>query len=154
VQDLAALEDVVLKVDGPTGTPVLVKDVGTVRFGPTSARADGVERPGEAVGGVVVMRYGENALEVIDRVKEKLEELRPGLPEGVKVEIAYDRSDLIHRSIATLRHALVEEAVVVALVISCSCCTCAARCCPSSPCRSRSPSPSSPCTCWTSRPPS
>ncbi|HEY3447886.1 MAG TPA: efflux RND transporter permease subunit [Myxococcales bacterium] len=118
VQDLAALEDVVLKVNGPTGTPVLVKHVGSVRFGPDIRRGlmewNG---QGEAVGGVVVMRYGENALKVIDRVKEKLEELKPGLPEGVKIEIAYDRSDLIHRSIGTLKSALVEEAIVVALVI-------------------------------------
>ncbi|MGC4113789.1 MAG: efflux RND transporter permease subunit [Myxococcales bacterium] len=118
VQDLSALEDVVLKVNGPTGTPVLVKDVGTVRFGPDIRRGlmewNG---QGEAVGGVVVMRYGENALKVIDRVKEKIEELKPGLPEGVKIEIAYDRSDLIHRSIGTLKSALVEEAIVVALVI-------------------------------------
>ncbi len=118
VQDLTALEDVVVSARGPTGTPVLVKDLGSVRFGPDIRRGlmewNG---EGEGVGGVVVMRYGENALTVIDAVKEKIAELTPGLPPGVKIEIAYDRSDLIHRSIDTLKHALLEEALVVALVI-------------------------------------
>jgi Cu(I)/Ag(I) efflux system membrane protein CusA/SilA len=72
---------------------------------------------GEAVGAVVVMRYGENALEVIDRVKQKLADLKASFPKGVEVEIAYDRSDLIRRSIGTLRRALLEEALVVSLVI-------------------------------------
>jgi Cu(I)/Ag(I) efflux system membrane protein CusA/SilA len=118
IQDLAAIENVALAVNGPAGTPVLVKDVGTVRFGPDIRRGllewNG---EGEAVGGIVVMRYGENALEVIDRVKQKLADLRTSLPKGVTVEIAYDRSDLIHRSIDTLTEALVEEMIVVAIVI-------------------------------------
>jgi Cu(I)/Ag(I) efflux system membrane protein CusA/SilA len=118
IQDLASIENVAVKVSGPSGTPVLVKDVGTVRFGPDIRRGllewNG---EGEAVGAIVVMRYGENALEVIDRVKKKLADLEPSLPEGVTVEIAYDRSDLIHRSIDTLEHALLEEMIVVAIVI-------------------------------------
>ena len=118
IQDLAAIENVAVKVSGPGGTPVLVKDVGTVRFGPDIRRGllewNG---EGEAVGAIVVMRYGENALEVIERVKKKLADLAPSLPDGVTVEIAYDRSDLIHRSIDTLTHALIEEMVVVAIVI-------------------------------------
>jgi Cu(I)/Ag(I) efflux system membrane protein CusA/SilA len=118
VQDLGDLEKVALRASGPGGVPVLVRDVGQVRFGPDIRRGllewNG---EGEAVGGIVVMRYGENALQVIDRVKEKIEELRPGLPDGVSIEVAYDRSGLIHRSIQTLERALIEEAVIVALVI-------------------------------------
>lgn len=118
VQELSDLERVALRATGPNGTPVLVRDVATVHFGPDIRRGllewNG---DGEAVGGIVVMRYGENALDVIERVKTKLAELRPTFPPGVEVEIAYDRSGLIQRAIATLRHALVEEAIVVSLVI-------------------------------------
>jgi copper/silver efflux system protein len=118
VQDLPDLAQVAIRSSGPGGVPILVRDVAQVRFGPDIRRGlldwNG---EGEAVGGIVVMRYGENALAVIDRVKAKLDELRPGLPEGVRIEIAYDRSELIHRSIGTLQRALVEEALVVAGVI-------------------------------------
>jgi Cu(I)/Ag(I) efflux system membrane protein CusA/SilA len=118
IQDLGSIEQIAIRADGPTGTPVLVRDVGQVRFGPDIRRGllewNG---EGEAVGAVVVMRYGENALEVIERVKQKLEDLKPSIPEGVEVQIAYDRSDLITRSIDTLKHALFEEALVVSLVI-------------------------------------
>jgi Cu(I)/Ag(I) efflux system membrane protein CusA/SilA len=118
VQDLPDLEKVAVKTTGPGGVPVLVRDLGQVRFGPDIRRGllewNG---DGEAVGGIVVMRHGENALNVIGRVKAKLAELRPGLPAGVRVEIAYDRSDLIGRAIATLRSALVQEALVVAAVL-------------------------------------
>jgi Cu(I)/Ag(I) efflux system membrane protein CusA/SilA len=118
IQDLATLEKIALRATGPGGTPLLVRDVATVRFGPEMRRGllewNG---EGEAVGAVVVMRYGENALEVIERVKKKIEDLRPGFPAGVELKIAYDRSDLIGRSIDTLKRALIEEAVVVSLVI-------------------------------------
>lgn len=118
VQNLGDIEKVTLKTSGPSGVPVLVKDVGSVQFGPDIRRGllewNG---EGEAVGAIVAMRYGENALEVIDRVKNKVAELEPSFPEGVKLEIAYDRSDLIERSIDTLKGALVEEAIVVSLVI-------------------------------------
>ena len=118
IQNLAQLENIAIRASGPSGTAVSIKDVGQVRFGPELRRGllewNG---EGEAVGGIVVMRYGENALDVIERVKEKLKELRPSIPEGVEVEIAYDRSDLIHRSVETLAHSLIEEAVVVSLVI-------------------------------------
>jgi Cu(I)/Ag(I) efflux system membrane protein CusA/SilA len=118
IQDLAAIESIAVKVDSTTGTPVLVKDVGQVRFGPEIRRGllewNG---EGEAVGAIVVMRYGENALDVIDRVKAKLKALEPTMPEGVEVKVAYDRSALIKRSIDTLEHALIEEAIVVSLVI-------------------------------------
>jgi copper/silver efflux system protein len=118
IQNLAQLENIAIRAAGPSGAAILVKDVGQVRFGPEIRRGlmewNG---EGEAVGGIVVMRYGENALDVIERVKQKLHELGPSVPEGVEVEIAYDRSDLIHRSVETLKHSLIEEAVVVSLVI-------------------------------------
>jgi Cu(I)/Ag(I) efflux system membrane protein CusA/SilA len=117
IQDLGALEKIALRASG-AGTPLLVKDVATVRFGPELRRGllewNG---EGEAVGAVVVMRYGENALEVIERVKKKIGELRPSFPPGVELEIAYDRSGIIQRSVTTLLHALLEEAIVVSLVI-------------------------------------
>ena len=72
---------------------------------------------GEVVGGIVVMRYGENALHVIDDVKKKLEELKPGLPPGVRIITAYDRSGLIHRAIDTLKEAIIEEVAIVAFII-------------------------------------
>ncbi len=119
VQNLGDVEKITLRASGPSGTPVRIGDVGSVRFGPEIRRGllewNG---DGEAVGGIVVMRYGQNAQDVIDRVKAKLTELKPSLPPGVEVEIAYDRSDLIERSIATLRGALIEEIIVVSIVIS------------------------------------
>ena len=118
IHDLGAIEKIALRTSGPSGTPLLVKDVATVRFGPDIRRGllewNG---EGEAVGAVVVTRYGENALDVIGRVKKKIEELKPAFPEGVELTVAYDRSGLIERSIDTLEHALTEEAVVVSLVI-------------------------------------
>jgi copper/silver efflux system protein len=118
VQDVGALERTAVKARGPNGVPVLVRDLGSVRFGPDIRRGllewNG---DGEAVGGIVVARYGENVLDVIDRVKAKLADLEPTLPAGVKVQIAYDRSALIGRSIDTLKRALAEEALVVAAVI-------------------------------------
>jgi Cu(I)/Ag(I) efflux system membrane protein CusA/SilA len=118
ITSLSAIENVTVKTSGPAGTPVLVKDVGSVRFGPDIRRGllewNG---EGEAVGGIVVMRTGENALDVIARVKKKLADLEPSLPAGVEVAIAYDRSGLIERAIDTLKHALVEEGITVSLVI-------------------------------------
>jgi copper/silver efflux system protein len=118
VQELGAIERTALRARGPNGIPVLVRDVGSVRFGPEIRRGllewNG---DGEAVGGIVLVRYGENVLDVVGRVKQKLADLEHTLPPGVKVEIAYDRTDLIGRSIATLRRALVEEALVVAFII-------------------------------------
>jgi copper/silver efflux system protein len=118
IQDLGALERTALRTRGPLGAPVLVRDVATVRFGPDIRRGllewNG---DGEAVGGIVLVRQGENVLEVIGRVKQKIAELARALPAGVKVEVAYDRTGLIERSIATLKKALVEEAIVVALVV-------------------------------------
>jgi Cu(I)/Ag(I) efflux system membrane protein CusA/SilA len=100
------------------GTPVLVRDLGTVTFGPDIR--EGVaewQGEGETVGGIVVMRDGMNALTVINGVKQKLEEIKPSLPAGVEVVAGYDRSGLIHASIETLQRDLLEEALIVSVVI-------------------------------------
>ena len=101
-----------------TGVPVRVRDVGSVSLGPDMRRgvAD-LDGQGEAVSGIVVMRQGENALRVIERVKAKLKEIEPGLPAGVKLVTTYDRSELILASIDNLKHTLIEELIVVGLVI-------------------------------------
>ena len=100
------------------GVPVRVKDVGTVVLGPDIRRgiADW-NGEGDVVSGIIVMRQGDNALDTIERVKAKIKDLEPGLPPGVKIVTAYDRSDLILRSIANLKGTLTEEMVIVALVI-------------------------------------
>ncbi len=100
------------------GVPVRVADVAEVRLGPAPRRGVAeLDGQGEVVGGIVVMRYGENALAVIDAVEERLEEVRAGLPEGVELVVTYDRSGLIRESIETLTRTLVEEMLVVSLVI-------------------------------------
>ena len=99
------------------GTPILLKHVARVKIGPELRR--GVlewNGEGEVVGGIVVMRYGENALATIERVKQRLKELESGLPEGVTIETGYDRSGLIERAVSTLKVKLVEEMAVVALI--------------------------------------
>ncbi len=110
------IRNIVIKNDG-MGVPVLVSDVASVETGPAMRRgiAD-FNGEGEAVGGVVVMRYGENALNVINNVKEKIEALKPSLPEGVEIVPVYDRSTLIVDSIKTLRDKLIEEIIIVSLV--------------------------------------
>jgi len=105
-------------VGSKNGTPVLLRDLGTVGFGPDIR--DGVadwNGQGETIGGIVIMRQGQNALNVIDGVKAKFRQIAPSLPPGVQIESAYDRSGLIHDSINTLQRALIEEAVIVSLVI-------------------------------------
>ncbi len=100
------------------GTPVLIKDLGTVSFGPDIR--EGVAEwngEGETVGGIVVMRYGLNALNVINGVKKKLAEIKGSLPPGVEIVSGYDRGGLISESINTLKHSLLEEAIIVSLVI-------------------------------------
>ena len=100
------------------GTPVLIKDLGTVSFGPDIR--EGVAEwngEGETVGGIVVMRYGLNALNVINGVKKKLAEIKGSLPPGVEVVSGYDRGGLISKSINTLKHSLIEEAIIVSVVI-------------------------------------
>ncbi|MDP3000443.1 MAG: CusA/CzcA family heavy metal efflux RND transporter, partial [Bryobacterales bacterium] len=100
------------------GVPIRVKDVGNVVLGPDIRRgiADW-NGEGDVVAGIIVMRQGENALDVIERVKKKIEDIQPGLPQGVKIVTAYDRSDLILRSIENLKSTLIEEMVVVSLII-------------------------------------
>ena len=116
VKKLEDLENLALRSEG--GTPVLVKDVARVALGPEMRRGI-ADFDGEAdvVGGIVVMRAGENALNVIDRVKAKLAELKPSLPKGVEVVPTYDRSELINAAIDTVKEKLVEEVIVVSIII-------------------------------------
>jgi len=110
------LEQVVVGTD-QRGTPVLLRDIAKVHTGPEIRRGVAeLDGEGEVAGGVVVMRFGENALEVIQAVKARLAELEKGLPAGVEVVTTYDRSELIERAVGTLRDKLVEESIVVALV--------------------------------------
>ncbi len=100
-----------------SGSPVLLKDVAQIRLGPQMRRGIAeLDGEGEVVGGVVVMRYGENALKTIQRVKEKIEELKPGLPQGVELVETYNRSQLIQRAVDNLNGKLIEEFIVVALI--------------------------------------
>ena len=116
IKDTADIEKIVIGVD-KDGVPVTVKDVGNVHLGPDMRRgALDLDGKGEAVGGIVVMRYGENALKTIAAIKAKLEAFKPSLPPGVKIVTTYDRSDLILRAIANLREKLLEESVVVSLI--------------------------------------
>ena len=115
IKTLADIEDIPLKV--VHGTPVTVRNVGLVHFGPDLRRGVAeLNGQGETVGGIVVMRYGENALSVINGIKAKLKEIAPSLPPGVRIVPTYDRSELIDGAIATLREKLIEESIVVALV--------------------------------------
>jgi len=118
VKSVADLEQVVLGT-GSGGIPIRVADVASVSLGPALQRGQAdLNGEGVTVGGIVVMRYGENALEVIERVEERLEEVRPGLPEGVEIVTVYDRSALITRAIDTLKDTLTEEMIIVSLVIA------------------------------------
>jgi Cu(I)/Ag(I) efflux system membrane protein CusA/SilA len=115
LHSLADLENV--PVATKNGTPVLVRDLGTVAFGPEVRRgAADWQGEGETVGGIVVMRYGMNALNVIDGVKAKFQEIAPSLPPGVEIVSGYDRSWLINESIKTLKRDLIAEAVIVSFV--------------------------------------
>jgi copper/silver efflux system protein len=114
-RSIADIENVVLKVEN--ATPVYVKNVGKVHLGGALRRGVAeLDGKGEVVGGIVVMRYGENALNVIDGVKRKLDNIKSSLPAGVRIVPTYDRSELIHRAIGTLREKLIEECIIVALV--------------------------------------
>ncbi len=116
IKNIQDVQNIVVGADR-RGTPVMIKDVGIVRLGPELRRglaeANG---QGEVVGGIVVARFGENARAVIDGVKAKLQELKTGLPPGVIITPAYDRSHLIDRAVENLTHKLIEEMIVVALV--------------------------------------
>jgi Cu(I)/Ag(I) efflux system membrane protein CusA/SilA len=114
-KNIADIENVVLKVEN--GTPVYVKNIGKVHLGGALRRGVAeLDGKGEVVGGIVVMRYGENALNVIDGVKRKIDNIKSSLPEGVRIVPTYDRSELIYRAIGTLREKLIEECLIVALV--------------------------------------
>ena len=116
ITDPKDLESVPLTAHG--GVPVLVRDVADVTLGPDLRRGTAeLNGQGEVVGGIVIMRYGENALRVIDRVKERMEDVQASLPEGVELVITYDRSGLIKDSIETLTHTLIEEMIVVSVII-------------------------------------
>jgi Cu(I)/Ag(I) efflux system membrane protein CusA/SilA len=117
VKNVEDLEQIVVKTD-ERGTPVKLKDVASIQLGPEIRRGVAeLDGEGEVAAGVVVMRHGENALKVIERVKVRLAELQKTLPEGVKIVTTYDRSDLIERSIATIKHELILEMIIVSLVI-------------------------------------
>ncbi len=117
IKDVEDLEQVVLKTD-ERGTPVLLRDLARVERGPEIRRGIvDLDGKGDVVAGIVVMRHGENADKVIRLVKEKLKDFQPSLPQGVSVVTTYDRSELIERSIDSLKHELVVEMIIVSLVI-------------------------------------
>lgn len=112
------IEKISIRNNPQTGTPILIRDLGFVSLGPDLRRGAGDwNGEGDSVGGIVVMRSGENALTVIEAVKQKLEEIKPTLPAGMEIQITYDRSDLIERAMDTLKHTLIDEIVIVSLVI-------------------------------------
>src|SRR6266446_7243861 len=117
IQKVQDIEKLSLGSDGK-GTPILISDVAHVELGPDMRRGVAeLNGEGEVTGGIVVVRYGQNVMNVIQAVKQKIEEVRTGLPKGVDVVVTYDRSDLIERSIDTLKHTLIEELVIVSIVI-------------------------------------
>jgi Cu(I)/Ag(I) efflux system membrane protein CusA/SilA len=116
IESLGDVENIAVGAD-ERGVPILIKNLGVVTFGPNMRRGIAeLNGEGEVVGGIVVMRYGENALDVINRVKRKIEEVKPALPPGVEIVTTYDRSDLIKESIGTLVQKLLEEFLIVSLV--------------------------------------
>jgi Cu(I)/Ag(I) efflux system membrane protein CusA/SilA len=115
LRGIGDLEQLVLKAEG--GVPVLIRDVARVELGPDERRGIAeLNGEGEAVSGIAVARFGANTLDVIRNVKAKIADIASGLPSGVTIEPVYDRSDLIHRAIETLKHTLFEESLIVALV--------------------------------------
>ena len=115
LRGISDLEKVVLKSEGLT--PVLLRDVARIELGPDERRGLAeLNGQGELVSGIAIQRYGENALDVIENVKEKIAEIRPSLPDDVRIESVYDRSQLILRAIDTLKRTLIEESIIVALV--------------------------------------
>src|SRR5437870_793745 len=117
IQSVQDIEKLSLGTDGK-GTPILIGDLAHVELGPDMRRGVAeLNGEGEVTGGIVVVRYGQNVMNVIQAVKQKIEEIRSSLPQGVDVAVTYDRSDLIERSIDTLRHTLTEELIIVSIVI-------------------------------------
>ncbi|MCL1047120.1 CusA/CzcA family heavy metal efflux RND transporter [Shewanella electrodiphila] len=116
-QTLADFREIPLGIVSESGTPVLMKDVAQLRTGPAARRGIAeLDGKGEVVGGIVVMRYGENALATINNVKDKLKEIENGLPDGVELVITYDRSELILNSVDNLKHKVLEEMMVVGII--------------------------------------
>ncbi|MHB8788289.1 MAG: efflux RND transporter permease subunit [Desulfobulbaceae bacterium] len=116
IKSVEDIRDIVVMTTS-NGTPIHVHDLAEVRLGPEMRRGVAeLDGRGETVGGIIVMRFGENALKTIENVKRKLQELEAGLPEGVTITTTYDRSGLIERAVATLKEKLLEESIVVALV--------------------------------------
>src|SRR5262249_53027741 len=114
IENVRDVEDIVVGAEG--GVPIFVKQVAQVKVGDAFRAAALVKGTDEAVGGVVVARYGVSTVDVINRVKEKIAALQAGLPTGVKIVSFYDRSALIERAVATLKRALIEETIVVTIV--------------------------------------
>ena len=116
IKQIKDIEEIPLKTQG--SIPIRIKDIATVQMG-GELRLGIVDENGEGekVGGIVIMRYGENAKDVIDKLKLKLKDIEKGLPPGVKFHVAYDRSDLIEATITTLKEAVIEEIIVVAVVL-------------------------------------
>lgn len=118
IKQVSDIENIVVGTNKDGGTPILIKNFGRVTIGPDLRRGIAeLDGQGEVVGGIVVMRYGENALKVIDRIREKLNEMKASLPPGVEIVTTYDRSELINRAIDTLKHTLIEELLIVSLII-------------------------------------
>src|SRR6202140_4453607 len=113
IENLKDIEDI--PISAANGTPVYVRNIASVQLGPEFRRGVLDKNGKEAVGGVVVIRYGTNALDVINSVKKKIDEIGPGLPKGVKLVPFYDRSILIYHAVDTLKHALIEEIILVTL---------------------------------------
>lgn len=118
IKNLSDVENTVVATNPETGTPVLVKHLGKVVWGPEIRRGVAeLDGEGETAGAIVIMRFGEDALKTIERVEAKIEEITPSLPEGVRIETTYNRAELIERSIENLKETLIEEMVIVSLVI-------------------------------------
>jgi len=118
IKKVPDIENIVVGVRSRTGTPILVRDLGIVTLGPDIRRGIAeLNGEGEVVGGIVIMRFGENALKVIERVRARIEELKPSLPPGVEIVTTYDQADLIERAIETLKGTLIEELIIVSIVI-------------------------------------
>lgn len=114
---LRDIEVIPVALNAESGTPVLLRDIAEISLGPQMRRGIAeLDGEGEVVGGIVVMRYGENALQVIERVKARIEELKPGLPDGVELITTYDRSELINSSVSNLTEKLIEEFIAVAVI--------------------------------------
>jgi Cu(I)/Ag(I) efflux system membrane protein CusA/SilA len=118
IKNTKDLEKVSVGISSTTGSPIYLRDIATINIGPELRRGLAEwNGEGETVGGIIVIRYGENALAVIERVKERIEELKKSLPDDIIIDVAYDRSGLIERAIDNLSNKLLEETLIVALII-------------------------------------